>query len=482
MHAIYARQSIDKKDSLSIESQIGICRKYTEDEIQVFQDKGYSGKNTKRPAFTALMEAVKDGQISKILVYRLDRFSRSIADFGQIWTLLEQHKVEFQSVTEHFDTSSPMGRAMLNIVLVFAQLERETTAERVWDNYQHRFSLGAWPGGPAPYGFDLVKIKDLEGRLVSSLAANEHAETVRAIFAAYDHPEMSLRSLARTLTAQGVHGPKREAWDNVTLSRMLHSPLYVRATEDVYWHYLSMGLQIQQEPSAFDGLHACNIIGRRNRSRGKYNDLSGQKLSISNHSGIVDAALWLRVQEKLARNPQIARENAGKYSWLTGLMKCAKCGYAVKINFSRPENRFYLLCSGRSNLSTCDACIRIDLRELETVVAAELEKMLLSCPPVSISPASGEDAEQLQQIEQRIERLVTALSESSSISASYISAQIDHLHEERKAIMQRLKCAKPEARHLAFSQASFEEKKIISAAFIDRILLDADEANIVWKI
>ena len=72
--------------------------------------------------------------------------------------------MEFQSVTENFDTSSPMGRAMLNIVLVFAQLERETIAERVRDNYQHRFSLGAWPGGPAPYGYSLTKITDQEGR------------------------------------------------------------------------------------------------------------------------------------------------------------------------------------------------------------------------------------------------------------------------------------------------------------------------------
>ena len=93
------------------------------------------------------MEAVEAGQVSKIIVYRLDRFSRSIADFSQIWTQLEQHNVEFQSVTENFDTS-PMGRAMLNIVLVFAQLERETTAERVRDNYQHRFGfrfLARWP-------------------------------------------------------------------------------------------------------------------------------------------------------------------------------------------------------------------------------------------------------------------------------------------------------------------------------------------------
>ena len=184
MDAIYARQSIDKKGSLSIEGQIELCRKFTVDDALVFSDKGFSGKNTKRPAFGELMEAVEAGRVKKIVVYRLDRFSRSLADFSQIWELLRKNNVEFLSVNEQFDTSSPMGRAMLNIVMTFAQLERETTAERVRDNYHHRVSLGAWPGGPAPYGYALSKA-ELDGRKVSSLIADENAKTVLHIFEEY---------------------------------------------------------------------------------------------------------------------------------------------------------------------------------------------------------------------------------------------------------------------------------------------------------
>lgn len=84
MDAIYARQSIDKKGSLSIEGQIELCRKFTVDDALVFSDKGFSGKNTKRPAFGELMEAVEAGRVKKIVVYRLDRFSCSLADFSQI--------------------------------------------------------------------------------------------------------------------------------------------------------------------------------------------------------------------------------------------------------------------------------------------------------------------------------------------------------------------------------------------------------------
>lgn len=480
MDAIYARQSVDKRDSLSIEGQIEYCRRYAGEAVRVFQDRGFSGKNTKRPAFTELMQSVESGQIRKVYVYRLDRFSRSIADFSRLWEVLQQYGVEFQSVTEQFDTSSPMGRAMLNIVLVFAQLERETTAERVKDNYIHRFSLGAWAGGPAPYGFDLTRVTD-DGKRVSSLAVNGQADIVKRIFEEYASPGTSLRSMARELTAEGIHGPRREVWDNVTLSRILHSPVYVRADGDVYWHYLAMGMQIQQPPEAFDGVHACNVIGRRDRSKNRYNSLAGQRLTVANHEGFIDSALWLRVQEKLAGNPQISRANAGKYSWLTGLMKCGRCGYAVKINYSRPEDRFYLLCSGRSNLSNCDVSIHIDLRELEQQVAAQLRTMLADCPAEDIFPDSREASEELLAVEQKIERLVRALAECSDVSAVYISRQIDRLHGERELLLNRSASPDPSCKRLDFDSADFVEKKLIASEFIERILLEENRVNIIWK-
>ena len=153
MKAAYARQSVEKKNSISIEGQIELCENIAGEKLKVYKDRGYSGKNTDRPAFKKLLKDIENGKIEKLYVYRLDRFSRSVADFGRLWETLNAHNVEFVSVNENFDTSTPMGRAMLHIIMVFAQLERETTAERVKDNYYRRASLGAWPGGPAPYGF-----------------------------------------------------------------------------------------------------------------------------------------------------------------------------------------------------------------------------------------------------------------------------------------------------------------------------------------
>lgn len=479
MNIIYARQSIDKKDSLSIESQIEKCRVFAGTEALVFQDKGFSGKNTRRPAFTEMMKVVEDGKVEKIFVYRLDRFSRSIADFSRLWEVLKAHNVEFVSVTENFDTSSPMGRAMLNIVLVFAQLERETTAERVRDNYCHRFSLGAWPGGPAPYGFSLTKITDNE-RKVSSLVANENAEVVKRIFEDYVKPGASLRSIATTLTAEGIHGPKRAAWDNVVLGRILHSPVYVQATEDVYWFYLSQGLQTELPPTAFDGVHAVNVIGRRDRSANKYNSLSGQMLTVANHNGFIPASLWLQVQDKLALNRQVPRANAGKYSWLTGLMKCGKCGYAVKINYAKAEDKFHLICSGRSNLTQCDASIRIDLRELESYVAARLKEAFDSAPPEAAGSESPENAAELMELDTRIGRLLEALAASSEISAAYVSREIEKLDKQRTELLAH-RSKRPTPQKIDFDKLSFEEKKLVASEFISRILISDNNVDICWK-
>ena len=125
INAIYARQSVDKPDSISIESQIEFCKyELKGGSFKEYKDKGYSGKNTVRPQLQQLLSDIRKGEISKVIVYKLDRISRSILDFSNMMELFQEYQVEFVSSTEKFDTSTPMGRAMLNICIVFAQLER----------------------------------------------------------------------------------------------------------------------------------------------------------------------------------------------------------------------------------------------------------------------------------------------------------------------------------------------------------------------
>ncbi len=186
--AIYARQSVDKKDSISIESQIEFCKKE-------YTDKGYSGKNTDRPKFQELVRDIKRGLIAKVVVYKLDRISRSILDFANMMELL--YNVEFVSSTEKFDTSTPMGRAMLNICIVFAQLERETIQKRVTDAYYSRSQRGFKMGGKAPYGFHTEPIK-MDGINTKKLVVNpDEAANIRLMFEMYAQPTTSYGDITR---------------------------------------------------------------------------------------------------------------------------------------------------------------------------------------------------------------------------------------------------------------------------------------------
>ena len=485
MDAIYARQSVDKADSLSIQGQIDLCRQKAGAEFRIYQDKGYSGKNTNRPAFQRMIEDVEKGLVQKIIVYRLDRFSRSIADFGRLWEILKRHSVEFVSINETFDTSTPMGRAMLNIIMVFAQLERETTAERVRDNYYQRAKLGSWPGGPAPFGFSIGKLPGPEGKLAPGLLPNEQAAVVERIFQDYAQPEATLGSVARGLNADGIPAPRRSTWDNVALSRILHSPLYVMADEDVYLYYQGKGLIFANRLEEFDGLHAGMVVGKRDRSAGKYQDLKEQHFSLSTHYGLIPSDLWLRCQYKLDNNRQLGSAGRGKHTWLSGLLKCAACGYSIKVN--RDRDKYYLVCSGRSNLGLCEASIRVELRELESAVEAELERLLAECPDVEgHGTEDQETAQALAGIDQKIERLMSALAESSDLTMSYINRTIEKLEAQRGELLERqaklYASPRPKLNRLKFSPLDFEQKKLVAAQFIQEVRLSGETAEVIWKV
>ena len=239
--AIYARQSVDKKDSISIESQIEFCKyELKGGNCKEYTDKGYSGKNTDRPKFQELVRDIKRGLIAKVVVYKLDRISRSILDFANMMELFQQYNVEFVSSTEKFDTSTPMGRAMLNICIVFAQLERETIQKRVTDAYYSRSQRGFKMGGKAPYGFHTEPIK-MDGINTKKLVVNpDEAANIRLMFEMYAQPTTSYGDITRYFAEQGIlfHGKELI---RPTLAQMLRNPVYVQADLDVYECRLSFG-------------------------------------------------------------------------------------------------------------------------------------------------------------------------------------------------------------------------------------------------
>ena len=203
--AIYGRQSVDRKDSISIESQIEFCKyELRGGNFRKYTDKGYSGKNTDRPKFQEMMADIRRGLIKRVVVYKLDRISRSILDFATMMETFQEYNVEFVSSTEKFDTSTPMGRAMLNICIVFAQLERETIQKRVTDAYYSRCQHGFHMSGAAPYGFQLEPTT-IEGIRTKMMKPDpETADIAKLMFEMYSQPGTSFGDIARYFADEGI--------------------------------------------------------------------------------------------------------------------------------------------------------------------------------------------------------------------------------------------------------------------------------------
>ena len=194
---IYARQSVDRKDSISIESQIDFCKyELKGGSCRVFKDKGYSGKNTDRPEFQKLLGEIRKGKVRRVVVYKLDRISRSILDFANMMELFQEYDVEFVSCTEKFDTSTPMGRAMLNICIVFAQLERESIQMRVQDAFYSRCTKGYYMRGRTPYGFDTEPIV-MDGIKTKKLVENAEMDFAELMYQMYAEPGNSYGDISR---------------------------------------------------------------------------------------------------------------------------------------------------------------------------------------------------------------------------------------------------------------------------------------------
>ena len=204
--AIYTRVSTDQgleQDFNSLDAQYDASQSYIRSQAHAgwtlvrgkYDDGGFSGGNTDRPALQRLLEDVQSGKVDVIVVYKVDRLTRSLADFAKLVELFDKHNVSFVSVTQQFNTTTSMGRLTLNVLLSFAQFEREVTSERIRDKIAASKRKGLWVGGMAPLGYDTKDRK---------ITVNEaETDTVRTIFRSYLKLG-SLNLLMADLRKQGI--------------------------------------------------------------------------------------------------------------------------------------------------------------------------------------------------------------------------------------------------------------------------------------
>ncbi len=280
--AIYTRKSSEEgldQSFNSLDAQREACEAYINSQKhegwklikERFDDGGFSGGNIKRPALTNLIEQIKQNLIDIVVVYKVDRLSRSLADFAKLVELFDEHEVSFVSVTQQFNTSSSMGRLTLNVLLSFAQFEREVTGERIRDKIAASKKKGMWMGGNIPLGYD---VKDR--KLVINA---KESKTVSYIFNQYIQLK-SVRKLKQYLDQSKYKTKQNKPFSRGALYKILTNPLYTG--------------KVKHKDQVFEG----------------------------EHKPILDLEIWKQAQSilRLNRHQNINKVHARERSLLAGLL------------------------------------------------------------------------------------------------------------------------------------------------------------------
>src|SRR5438874_1657697 len=300
--AIYTRKSSEEgleQEFNSLQAQREACEAFIESQRQegwvclraAYDDGGFSGATMDRPALQQLMADLTAGRVDTIVVYKIDRLTRSLADFAKIVEVLDARSASFVSVTQQFNTTTSMGRLTLNILLSFAQFEREVIGERIRDKFAASRKRGMWMGGWAPLGYE---VKDRK------LIVNDvDAKLVRSIFHRFLKVG-SATTLAKQLLAEQVRNKYGKLIDKGMLYKLLNNPVYIGVA-------LHKGVSYPGE-----------------------------------HVAIIDRKIWDRVQAKFQESPRkrAAVTRAQTPSLLKGII-FDPAGVAMSPTHTRKNGRLY---------------------------------------------------------------------------------------------------------------------------------------------
>lgn len=350
--AIYSRKSKFTGKGDSIQNQITLCKEYAEkhfnvDEFLIFEDEGYSGGNSNRPMYNRMIEAAVNQKFGVLICYRLDRISRNISDFSYIVELLIDNDIDFISIRENFDTSNPMGRAMMFISSVFAQLERETISERIRDNMYHLAKTGRWLGGKTPTGFksEMVKYYDDDNtrKIYRLTPVPKDLELVKCLYKRYLELG-SLTKLENWTLSSNIKTRNNKPFDKSILKFILSNPVYATADTKMYDHFASLNSQISNEKYEFDGIHGLMVYNKHDERKNKIvkKDTSDWIVTVALHKGVISSDDWIKVQNLLKSNRKKApRTGTGKIGLITHLLRCKICGSKMRISVSHKKNEVY---------------------------------------------------------------------------------------------------------------------------------------------
>lgn len=392
---VYARKSKSTDKGESIDNQIEVAKAYArvnnpmeEIEFIVYVDDGFSGKSMKRPEFARMMDDAKAGKLAGVVAYRLDRFSRNVADFASIIQRLDKWGVAFNSANEKFDTSSQMGKAMMYIAAVFAQLERETIAERVRDNMLMLSETGRWLGGRSPYGYKSERIvadKTTGTKARSRLVGDEaQLSEVERLISLYEE-KGSFHAVIKYCSEHNIHINGSTKITDTFLKGILMNPTYCIADNAAYDYYSSLGAHLPDEEE-FDGVHGLLPYNRHEQKADGsmvVRDVDQWILAVGEHRGIIDGSRWVRLQKRIANNRERYDNfscTTNDYALLSGVLFCHECGgrmYTKRQNKTgrkgSADSFFYLCDNHRKYGDKVCSCGSVMGRRLDESIISYLE-------------------------------------------------------------------------------------------------------------
>ena len=355
--AIYTRKSSEEgleQEFNSLDAQREACEAYIQSQKHegwevlptAYDDGGFSGGSMDRPALKKLLEDISAGTVNVVVVYKVDRLTRALADFAKIVETFDGHGVSFVSVTQQFNTTTSMGRLTLNVLLSFAQFEREVTGERIRDKFAASRKKGMWMGGVVPLGYDLKDRKLLVNK--------EEAKLVRTLFAQYLELGCFCK-LKRWADEEGHRSKSR-----------------VHETKGQY------GQRPFTPGSLYTLLRNRTYIGEVNHK--------GQ-IYPGEHQGILDKELWEKVSALMQGNMQkrARANNVTVHGALSGILRDTD-GNKLVATYSKQKGRmyrYYVNQAGLRGRMAGPVSIRMPANDVEVLIRNRLVGMLTSAKEIS---------------------------------------------------------------------------------------------------
>lgn len=453
--AIYSRKSMFTGKGDSVENQVQMCKDYGNrlniDEYLIYEDEGYSGGNINRPKFQELLQDVKKKKFDVLICYRLDRISRNVADFSTTLELLQDNNISFVSIKEQFDTSTPMGKAMVYIASVFAQLERETIAERIRDNMLELAKTGRWLGGQTPLGFKSEKISyfdaEMKERTMYKLSPeNKELELVKLIYNKYLETG-SIHLTLKYLLSNSIKGKNGGEFASMSINDILRNPVYVRSNQMVLDYLKDKGMNLCGTANG----NGILIYNKRN-SKYKKKDINEWIAAVSKHKGIIPANTWIEVQKTLDKNSSKStpRQGTSKKSILSGVLKCSRCSSPMRVTYGRKRKDgtsiYYYTCTmkAHSGKTRCDnpnvrgdyleKAIIKKLQNLNSdVVIKELEEYKKQLAATTENSIIKNISKEIEEKKKEMDSLLKQLSKvESPVASEFIISKVDSLGTEIK--------------------------------------------------